>query len=50
MKYPNDHLNKVICGDCLDVVKDIPNEVIDLVVTSPPYGNLRDYLELLKTA
>lgn len=29
--------------DCLDGMKDIPSESIDLTVTSPPYDNLRDY-------
>jgi len=43
VKYPNDYLNKVICGDCLEVMKGIPNKSVDLVVTSPPYDNLRDY-------
>ena len=36
-------LNKVICGDCLEVMKDIPDNSIDLTVTSPPYDNLRTY-------
>jgi DNA modification methylase len=36
-------LNKVICGDCLEVMKDIPDKSIDLTVTSPPYDNLRTY-------
>ena len=30
-------------GDCLELMKSIPNNSIDLVVTSPPYDNLRDY-------
>lgn len=34
---------KLIQGDCLEVMKDIPDETIDLVVTSPPYDNLRTY-------
>ena len=38
MKYPKDFVNKIICGDCLDVMKDIPDQSIDLVVTSPPYN------------
>lgn len=25
------------CGDCLEVMKDIPSESIDLIVTDPPY-------------
>lgn len=30
-------------GDCLDVMKSIPSNSIDLTVTSPPYDNLRTY-------
>jgi site-specific DNA-methyltransferase (adenine-specific) len=43
MKYPEDFINKIIRGDCLEVMKEMPSECIDLVVTSPPYDNLRDY-------
>lgn len=32
-------------GDCLEILKDIPNDSIDLVITSPPYDNLRKYTE-----
>lgn len=35
--------NKIICGDALKVLKTIPDESIDCIVTSPPYFNLRDY-------
>ncbi len=31
-------INKIIKGDCLEIMKDIPNNSIDLVVTDPPYG------------
>lgn len=34
---------KIILGDCLDKIKNIQNESIDLTVTSPPYDNLRTY-------
>ena len=37
------YINKVIQGDCLEVMKDIPDKSIDMVLTSPPYDNLRDY-------
>ena len=30
-------------GNCLDVIKTFPDDLIDLTVTSPPYDNLRDY-------
>ena len=28
-------------GDCLELMKQLPDESVDLVVTSPPYDNLR---------
>ena len=31
-------MSKVICGDCLEVMKDIPDNSIDMVLTSPPYN------------
>ena len=38
MIYPDDFVNKIICGDCLEVMKDIPDKSVDLVLTSPPYN------------
>lgn len=38
LNYPNDYLNKIICGDCLDVMKHLPDNCLDLIVTSPPYN------------
>lgn len=38
MKWPDDYINKIICGDCLEVMKGIPDGAVDLVVTDPPYG------------
>lgn len=35
--------NKIITGDCAEVMASFPTECIDLTVTSPPYDNLRDY-------
>lgn len=40
--------NKLILGDCLDVFKELSDEVIDLVVTSPPYDTLRVYNNTLE--
>ena len=34
---------KLIFGDCLDKMKGIADNSIDLTVTSPPYDNLRTY-------
>ena len=30
--------NQIICGDCLEAMKDIPDKSIDLVLTDLPYG------------
>jgi len=38
MIYPDDFINKIIQGDCLEVMKDIPDKSVDLVLTDPPYG------------
>ena len=34
---------KLMCGDCSELMKEIPDKSIDLTVTSPPYDNLRSY-------
>lgn len=36
-------LNKIYCMDNIHGMKQLDNETIDLVVTSPPYDNLRNY-------
>jgi DNA modification methylase len=33
----------LMCGDCLEMMKQIPDGSVDLTVTSPPYDNLRTY-------
>jgi len=38
MTYPDDFIDKVICGDCLELMKEIPDKSVDLVLTDPPYG------------
>jgi len=34
-------LDRIIQGDCLDVIKAFPDDCIDLIVTSPPYADNR---------
>jgi len=41
MKYIE--INKIIQGDVLGVLKTLPNEFVDCMITSPPYWGLRDY-------
>jgi len=36
-------LNEIICGDAVEIMKTMPLNSIDLVVTSPPYDELRNY-------
>lgn len=31
-------IDKIVCGDCLDVMRTMPDSCMDLVVTSPPYN------------
>lgn len=31
-------INKIYCGDCLEIMKKIPDNFINLIVTSPPYN------------
>ena len=37
------NLNNVYCGDCVELMKEVPDNSVDIVVTSPPYDQLRDY-------
>jgi site-specific DNA-methyltransferase (cytosine-N4-specific) len=34
---------EILEGDCRDVLRSLPDESVDCVVTSPPYWGLRDY-------
>lgn len=36
-------LNKIICGDAVEVMKKFPSGAVDIVITSPPYDAVRDY-------
>jgi site-specific DNA-methyltransferase (adenine-specific) len=35
------YTDQIICGDCEDVLKQLPENCIDLIVTSPPYADQR---------
>jgi site-specific DNA-methyltransferase (adenine-specific) len=37
-KMIENYINKVINGDCIEVMKEMPESFVDLIVTSPPYG------------
>ncbi len=38
MSAINTFYNKIICGDCLETMRQFPSGSIDLIVTSPPYN------------
>ena len=38
MKYPDDFVNKIIWGDCLLEMQNIPDKCIDMILCDLPYG------------
>jgi DNA modification methylase len=38
-----DFNNKILCGDALDILKQLPSNFFNTCITSPPYYCLRDY-------
>ncbi|MBI1936674.1 MAG: site-specific DNA-methyltransferase [Ignavibacteriales bacterium] len=36
-------INKIYCSDAVQFMNKLPDNFIDLTITSPPYDNLRDY-------
>lgn len=36
-------VNKIVCGDALEILKRMPPEFVDMAMTSPPYWGLRNY-------
>jgi len=38
LSFPEDFINKIIQGNSLEVMKQIPDNSIELIVTSPPYN------------
>jgi site-specific DNA-methyltransferase (adenine-specific) len=37
------YINQIICGDCSRVLQEIPDNSVDLTITSPPYFRQREY-------
>lgn len=38
MKWPEDFVNRVICSNCLKAMGEMPDESVNLIITSPPYN------------
>ena len=36
---------KILQGNCLEVLKDLPEQSVNTCITSPPYWGLRNYQE-----
>lgn len=43
LKSWEDAKNQVLCCDCLDLMKKMPDKCVDLVLTDPPYGVNYEY-------
>ena len=41
--YYKNKSGMILCGDCVQIMKQMDDACIDLTVTSPPYDNLRTY-------
>ncbi len=39
-------VDKIICGNCVDILKEYEDQCIDLVITSPPYSTYKKYSNL----
>ena len=42
-RIPEQFVNKIIIGDSEEILKQLPNNCIDLIFTSPPYNFGLDY-------
>lgn len=43
VQYARVPINQIIVGDAVDMLQKMPSDSIDLVVTSPPYDDIRTY-------
>ena len=44
MRFPLYYvMHKILHGDCLDVLRTMPDDSVDLVIGSPPYSDARTY-------
>ena len=43
MEFTKIQINEILQGDTLTVLKTLPGDSVDTIITSPPYWGLRDY-------
>ena len=36
-------VDQFLCGNAVDVARELPDSIVDTIVTSPPYYRQRDY-------
>ena len=49
IKFRKKYENQYVCGDCLDILKDVPDDCIDFIMTSPPYADqIKNYGDAVK--
>ena len=41
MNWRDKYLNKIVCGDCLELMPELPDNVADLILTDPPYYKVK---------
>lgn len=41
--WPTDSVNRILCGDAAEKLRELPDECVALAVTSPPYWDVVDY-------
>lgn len=39
MVWPEDYIDQILCGDCLEIMSGMPDECVDMIWTDPPYGH-----------
>lgn len=48
MSIPSEWINNIVCGSCFDLMRELPDNSVDLALTDPPYGI--DYQSNRRTA
>lgn len=43
--FPADYENRILCADSLDALRQLPDNCVDIIITSPPYNFGLDYGE-----
>jgi DNA modification methylase len=38
LSYPENFINNILWGDALELIKELPDNSVDIIITDPPYG------------